>query len=431
MQQNLVIMFAYHFPPENVIGALRPFRFYKYLLRDGYRVHVITASDVSQVPEIDAQQISDPFVKSPDGLGWQVERAVRRVLLPGAVGSQWALRAYRAALAYMNSHPEYRVTLFSTFPPVGTHLAAYWLARRKGLPWIADFRDPLADNSVYNHISSFHKKTYRRLEKLVVLKADFSIANTDAAEEKLKRTYPSRANRIHLIWNGFDPEERLIPLPVPLSDRKVLAHVGELYGGRSVAPLLHSLRRLIDAGKLSPSNFQVQLTGPVVEGSVPDSHFMETASGEGWVKLNTARVPQREALQLVQSADTLLLVQPQSAVQVPGKLYEYLQIGRPILAFVPTNSAVERILAKSGVPYRCVYSSDGQDELDRSIMDFFSLQSTDGKPNEWFETEFNALRHAAKVSELIQRADRLPAPSPALAPAHQDLTNSRTPPRLG
>ncbi len=407
MPEDLAIIFAYHFPPENVIGALRPYRFYKYLSRLGIKCHVISAADVSQAPGIDGQKIDDPFVtRSRQGLGWQAERAIRKFLLPGVVGSQWSIHAYRAALRYIRQNPRYRVTVFATFPPVGTLMAAYWLARRHNLPWIVDFRDPLADNPVYTHISPFTKNVYRKLEQIFVRSADFVIANTDAAQEKLKSAYSDRADRIELIWNGFDPENRLLPLPPVSNGRKVLAHVGEMYGGRDASPLLYSLRRLIDRRELSPSSFEVHLAGPLVEGSIPGPEFMARAREEGWVKLNPERIPLKEAHRIVQSADYLLLLQHPGSLQVPGKLFEYLQVGRPVLAFGRRDSPIERILEKSGVPFRYLHPHCDEAKLDEALLEFMRMNGARARPSDWFESEFNAQSHAAKLAGLIEMANR-------------------------
>ncbi|HEX4163863.1 MAG TPA: glycosyltransferase [Bryobacteraceae bacterium] len=404
MPQDLVLIFAYHFPPENVIGAVRPYRFYKYLLRLGYRCHVITAADVAQRPDLDAERVSDPFVDQPRiGVGWQIERAIRKFLMPGVAGSQWSVHAYRAALRFIDKNPGYRVTLFSTFPPMGVHFAAYWLARQRQLPWIADYRDPVGDNPIHSNINRFTQDVYRKLERIFVRANDVAIANTDAAQTKLKRDYPNRAGRIELIWNGFDPEERLVALPPAFSDRKVLAHVGELYGGRDASPILRSLRRLIDQQRIHPGEILVHLAGPAVAGSVPDAAFMEMAAAEGWLRLDSDRVPQQTAHLIIQTANYLLLIQPQTALQVPGKLFEYLQIGRPILALVPPDSPVERILAKSGVPYLCVYPSASDREFDNLIFEFLQLSTHEVKPSQWFEDEFNAEHHAGKVAQLVQQ----------------------------
>jgi glycosyltransferase involved in cell wall biosynthesis len=412
MKEKLALIFAYHFPPENAIGGVRPYRFYKYLSRLGYRCYVISAADVSSLPEVDGIGLSDPFITKPrEGIGWQIERAIRRFLLPGVTGCRWAVHAYRAALRFLEQNPQYeQVTVFSTFPPFGAHLAAYWLSRRKRLPWIADYRDPLSGNPIFDHISSFTQNAYRKAERIFVRAADFTIANTDAVQDNLKRIYPERADRIELIWNGFDPEERIAALPVSSSGREIVAHVGDLYGGRSVSPILESLRRLIDSRMLRADQFQVSLVGPAVEGSIPGPEFIKSATEEGWVRIEAQRIPQSAARRIIQAADALLLLQPQSAIQVPGKLFEYLQIGRPILAFVPKNSSVERILEKSGVPYRCVYPSSSQSEFDKGILEFFQFKEAQGAPNQWFENQFNVQVHSEKIADLIETAHRRRAP---------------------
>jgi glycosyltransferase involved in cell wall biosynthesis len=406
MQSDLAIIFAYYFPPQNAIGALRPFRFYKYLSRMGYRCHVISAADLTLLPDIAGTYVPDPFEETPrNGMGWQIERAVRRFLLPGVTGSQWSVLAYRAARKILEANPDTRVTLVSTSPPLGTHAAAYWLARRTKLPWIVDCRDPIAGNPVLHGISNFTARLYERVERIFVGAADFTIANTDTAKESLKKKYPSRADRIQLIWNGFDPEDRLMPLPTG-SVRKIVAHVGQLYGGRTVTPILESLRRSINRGHLDPGCFQVLLAGEVVGNSLPSAEFLETAIREGWLRVETDRVPLPDAHKIVQTANALLLIQPHSTLQVPGKLFEYVQIGRPILAFVPPHSPVERILQKSGVPYACVYPGTSAEDFDRAIREFFLLDHKDVQPSAWFEEHFNARHHAGKLAQMIEAVHR-------------------------
>lgn len=80
MNNHLVLILAYHFPPENAIGAARPFRFAKYLSRMGYTCHVFTAADQFGRADPNIEYVPDPFVASPrSSLRWQIERAVRKV----------------------------------------------------------------------------------------------------------------------------------------------------------------------------------------------------------------------------------------------------------------------------------------------------------------------------------------------------------------
>ena len=402
MREDLLLVFAYHFPPDTAIGGARPFRFCKYLGRLGYESHTITAAGGRSQADMKAECIPDPFVtRARQGFGWQVERFIRKFLLPGVSGTQWAVLAYRAALRFLQLHPGRRVTIFSTFPPLGTHLAAFLLARKTGLPWIADFRDPLADNPGSGHLNDFQRLISRRLERLFVNRAACVIANTDGAEKRLKSVYPLRAGNIHLIWNGFDPEQRLEAVPLPERACRVYSHTGELYEGRSIAPLLKSLKRLFDIGRLDPHKIKLRLVGVARPSSLPDPAFVKTATDAGWLDLQPHHVPQAEAHAVMQSSDGLLLIQPHSTLQVPGKLYEYLQIGRPILAFVPPDSSIERILQKSGVPYACAYSTSEPAALDDAVLRFFLLESAAVKPDEWFETEFNAEFHSQRLARLV------------------------------
>src|ERR1700731_1548971 len=117
MSERIVLILAYHFPPENVIGSARPYRFYKYLSRLNYRCHVITAMDQVMRGDPNSEYVPDPFVTQPRrGFGWQVERAIRKFLMPAVTGIRWSLHAHKAARTFLQSNPNAEVTIFSTYP---------------------------------------------------------------------------------------------------------------------------------------------------------------------------------------------------------------------------------------------------------------------------------------------------------------------------
>ena len=230
MEERIVLIFAYHFPPENAIGGARPYRFYKYLSQIGYRCHVITAAKQTAPRDRNLEYVPDPFVEQPrKGIGWQVERALRKFLMPGVTGIRWSRQACRMARVFLGSNPNSEITIFSTYPPLGTHLAAFQLVRRGKLKWIADFRDPLHGDPGHTDLMEFQQRMYRWLEHSFLRSANMVIANTDAMAEKLRSTYPDIRDRIHLIWNGFDPEDRIESQPLPQRDFQIISHVGELY----------------------------------------------------------------------------------------------------------------------------------------------------------------------------------------------------------
>lgn len=405
--ESTLLLFAYHFPPENVIGAARPFRFYKYLSRQGVACHVITAVEQSGASDPNVEYVPDPFVTaSGHGFGWNVERAVRKLFLPGATGTQWSRRACQAGMAFVRRHPAARITIFSTYPPMGTHMAAWQLARKTGLPWIADFRDPIADTPVPGS-TALQRETLRRIERICLKTASLVLANTDTAVAKWQAMYPERKESIHLIWNGFDPEARVGPLPLPARNYKMFSHVGELYHGRNPTPLLEAFARLFDAGRLSPGSVHIRLVGPALADSLPGAEFLQRAQQQGWLEIQNDWIPQQEARHIAQTSDGLILVQPHTNVQVPGKLFEYLQIGRPILALVLPGSPIERILAHCGVPYCCVYAGSPAHEIDERVADFCRIPSDAIRPNAWFEKEFDG-RHQAEILRALITCDTGP-----------------------
>lgn len=419
MIKHLVVIFAYSFPPENVIGAARPFRFAKYLSRLGYTCLVFTAVEQVGGNDWHTEYVPDPFVANPRrGLGWHVERAVRRVLLPGELGTRWSYRAYQSARAHIRANPGAQVTILSTSPPLGSHLAGWQLARDLGLKWIADFRDPLAYLGSNEQIGRLRKGVYGWLERFLLQKADVVIANTDSALARWQEKFPFLGNRARLIWNGFDPEGRIRPLSIPPRTYKVLSHVGALYNGRNATPILESFSRLMVAGRLPAGSVLVKLIGPVAAGSLLTPEVVLRAKTQGWLELVTEQIPQREAGQIAQTSDGLLLIQPQSRVQIPGKLFEYLQIGRPILAFVQPDSPSERLLEQSGVPYRCVYPGSTPEAIDDAVAKFLNLPSTAVAASPWFEEQFNAENQTKILDTLIRSLHRLPvlgtSPQPQL-----------------
>jgi glycosyltransferase involved in cell wall biosynthesis len=414
MNNHLVVIFAYHYPPENVAGAARPFRFAKYLSRLGYTCRIITAAPQSDRTNSNAIYVPDPFLQqSRWSCGWQIERATRKLFLPGELGLRWASHASRVARKLVRAHSTSQVTVFSTFPPLGPHLAAFRLVRRERARWIADFRDPFPDRSWNRQLRFSQERIYQSCERILVHRSDAVIANTDSAYSHWLEKYPGCRRKLHLIWNGFDAEENVQALAIPLRRYKQLSHVGELYSGRNVTPILESIARMIAAGRLAAKNLLIRLIGPVQSGSIPDQQFVDRAVREGWLEVVNKQVPHAEARRIAQTSDGLLLLQPQSAVQVPAKLFDYVRIGRPILAFVQPESAVERLIKKSGVPHRFIYPQSASRTIDTVVASFLELPSTTTRPSPWFQEQFNAEYQAGILNALISSLHETPGTDPS------------------
>lgn len=396
-----LIIFAYHFPPENVIGGLRPFRFHKYLTRRGLECHVVTAAH-GAAGTSKCREVPDPFETERD-LGKLLELGIRKLFLPGATGIRWSCRAREAAESIIQKRRGSTAVVFSTSPPLGAHLAAWQMASRLHLPWIADFRDPIEGNSTNRYLTSVR---FLGLERRIVRRCRFVIANTDTAADRLRALYPDYSDRVRVIWNGFDPEDGVHPEPIATRPYKLISHVGELYLGRTATPIVESIARLIAQKRLRPDNVRLRLIGPADVHCLPARSLLERAMTEGWLDLRNESIPKREANSIAGGSDGLLLLQGQSILQVPGKLFEYLQIGRPILAFLARESPSERILARSGIPYRCVYPDHDPSEQDRVVAEFLAMPRANAATSPWFEEQFNVERQTAVLQHLVEQCSR-------------------------
>jgi hypothetical protein len=57
------------------------------------------------------------------------------------------------------------------------------------------------------------------------------------------------------------------------------------------------------------------------------------------------QVSYEESLAHLQQADAFLLLQPGTTTQIPSKLFDYIGIGKPILAISPKNGATYKLVA--------------------------------------------------------------------------------------
>src|SRR5579863_9277502 len=128
MSAPLVLLIAYHFPPDNAIGGARPYRFYKYLKRLGYECHVLTAAK-QETDAPDIEYVPDPLrVRPRTGIAWQAERVGWKFLLRAELTLGWSAAVFAAGRSFLSHRKNEEITIVSTAPPVGTHLAAMRLA---------------------------------------------------------------------------------------------------------------------------------------------------------------------------------------------------------------------------------------------------------------------------------------------------------------
>jgi glycosyltransferase involved in cell wall biosynthesis len=388
-----LLLLAFAFPPNPAPGSARAWRFYKYLPAFGYETHVITAS---------APDIARPRVKwvAPPPKHFN-EKVLRKFFFPFDEDVSWTLPALSEA-RHLHAKTPFDVVL-STVPYIHDHIVALALKKEYGMPWIADYRDPIVGNPFRVHIG-LSSGVDRFLDARFFHNADLLVAVTDRVRKEWLERFPEVESKSKVIWNGYDPEEVVAPKPLPERNFRLVAHYGNIYGSRTPAPAFRAAWRLIERGRLDPKSFRFRLIGSLDPGILANnSELFEHLVVAGCLELRPP-VPRPQALDQMMHSDSFLLADNNGAGMghtVPAKIFEYIRVGRPVLALTADHSAVEHILAMSGIRYVCMNEQMNAEECDARLLEFLRLPTTPVALTERFLTEFNGRDQARRLAEHI------------------------------
>jgi hypothetical protein len=138
----------------------------------------------------------------------------------------------------------------------------------------------------------------------------------------------------------------------------------------------------------------VKLVGPI-DPQTFSAHkrTFERMQRSGVLQFKNTLVPRSDALNETLEADYLLLLdlnEQNASFQVPSKLLDYIRTGKPILAYTPENSPVERILARSGIPHVTIDPRAADTISDQRLLRFLQIPPETHKASSWFEANFSA-----------------------------------------
>jgi glycosyltransferase involved in cell wall biosynthesis len=378
-----VLFLSYFFPPIGGGGVGRSVNLVRYLPRLGYEPVVVTGPGGSngrwtpvdemraaQVPaEIEVRRIrseAPPLV----GAGWH-GRAERWLGFPRAFERWWTAGAYDRGRSVDDVD-----LIYASMAPYESASVAMTLSRELDKPWVADLRDPWALDEITIYPTRFHRRHARTKMRRALASASAIVTTTNEASRRIVDAFPElRRKRIVTIPIGFDPANFAGEPPTRTDGKFRIVHAGALHtdlglrherlkwmrsllGGaipvdilpRSHVFLLDAVDRLLVANPDLRDVIDIYLAGVVTGGDV------EVASQSPVVRV-TGYLPHAEAVDLLRSADLLFLPMHDlpagmRATIVPGKTYEYLGAGRPILAAVPDGDARD-ILAEAGNAMLC------------------------------------------------------------------------------
>jgi hypothetical protein len=366
-------MIAFHFPPfAGSSGVQRTLRFVQQLPRFGWQPIVLTAH-----PRAYEKTSQDLLKDIPEGV--IVERAfaldtARHLAIagryPGALArpdrwKSWSLGAIPAGLQLIRRHRP--SVIWSTYPIATAHRVADRLHGLSGLPWVADFRDPMAQDGYPEDPRTW--AAFERIERSAVARAACSIFTTRGAAAMYRSRYPESAERIRVIENGFDEESftGIVGGAPLIPGKKTLLHSGLIYPvERDPTQFFETMATLWKSGRITPDTLRIRFRAPA-----HDKLILGIAERLGVAPFVECLppIPYREALGEMMRADGLLVMQAANCnEQIPAKVYEYLRAQRPLLGLTDPKGDTADLMLRAGVQH--IAPLDAPDRIAQTLLDF-------------------------------------------------------------
>lgn len=362
-----VLIITYYWVPAGGSGVQRWLKFVKYL-RDFNIEPVVYTVDEAKYPIIDESLKSDV----PEN----IEVLKKDIWEPNNLLSIFKKKETKTSAGFLNPNPTFfgkilqyiRANYFipdarkfwikpsvrylekylkenkidaiiTTGPPHSLHLIGLALKKKINIKWIADFRDPWTAIDYFHQLPLTKKsiKKHHQLEQEVLVNADASLV----VGETMKANYKTFSNNIHVVTNGYDSEKNEKVVSV-LDAKFSITHIGLMNSDRNPKVLWKALSELSEENNSFKNDLEIKLIGKLSDDVLADLEKYKFKSVE---KINY--VPHKEVQQYQRNSQVLLLAVnnvPSAKGIITGKIFEYLQAKRPILAIGPEDGDLAVIL---------------------------------------------------------------------------------------
>ncbi len=471
-----VLIIAYYFPPIAASGAMRPLAFCRFLVEHGWAPRVLTTDPASVhpphpvdpqlstrlPPEVQVDRVphgnilrrlicmrdrirealglrrkSPVSAPSPDAVGTSGARdqtggaerlgGLKELILDWGFAfpdPQCAWFQPAVTVAKRWSRAEIPDVVWATGGPwtsllVGKHLADYWR-----VPFVVDYRDPWTGNPYVSFNSPYLNARARRLERAVCGAARRVITNTRELEAQLTHDYPNVAGKTVVITNGYDPDafpqaggaDHSIDRPVERANQPgelELCHFGTVYGKRTPAVLLQAFAELYQEGRLAPSQIRLRFVGAWEVEDLACEQLAKDLENAGLLKREPP-VPYRACVHQMTEADALLVIQPDSPLQIPGKIYEYIATNRP-LVLIGGEGATANLVHRHRLGVAC---ANDRIKIRQLVLDLLEGKVSLQAPARDEVARFNYRRLAGEVAAVLDQVCRV-STRPSSAGANQ------------
>lgn len=370
-----VLVVAYYFPPMGLSGVQRTLKFVKYLPAYGWHPTVLTveprgyiARDESLLAELDSSVVEvvrtapsgparlfsrkEVVTLPPEWLRKIMSRVSDTLFIPdNKVG--WARKAVAIALRLHAARPFDLV--FSTAPPFTDFLIGKKIKDRINRPLVLDYRDPWVDYPFKFYPTPLHKWRNIVLERRALRSSSHVVTTNRRVKEILIRRYPFLGyHDIDIIPQGYDPadfvEAQKSPEASPsarsgaMREKMRVTYAGIFWEDRVPDYFLRAIAEIFREQPSMRGRIEAVFVGTFRDENrrlVQRLNLQDAVTVLGYKEHHAciAELLRSDVLWMVVGDD----------LGSPGKAYEYIGAGKPILGCVPEGFMKTTIEEAGGV----------------------------------------------------------------------------------
>lgn len=403
-----VLIITYKWPPCGGIGVLRNLKFAKYLRDFGWEPIVLIPSKAdypyldennhNDVPEgitILTCPIIEPFglfkllsgkkkdyaLSNPVDIKGKKQNIIDKLgiwirgnfFIPDA-RSFWIRPAVKKALQFINDNPV--DAILTDGPPHTNTRIGYLIAKKTGIPWLADFQDPWSqvDYLPKYRLTKLAWKIHRKMEQQVFSTADKITSASPGFTSQLESI---GAKNVSTLYYGYD-EADFSDIKLSKKSKFRITHAGLLGEDRNPETLFQVLKELCTKTPALKDDLEIYLMGNVdfsVFEALKTYDLFENS-------VLTGSVSRKVVLEVITNSSILLLLINKAYnanARIPAKIFEYIRTGNKILALGPMKSDINDLLQNIDRPGTVEYGNSQAlyQFLEKAYLDFKNKDEDD------------------------------------------------------
>ena len=394
-----VLFITYYWPPSGKASLHWPLKIIQHLKEFNWQPAVLTASEdafsykdetlLKQVPvnldiiktrsyepfkiyrkligksENEALIPSESISKENKSIAHKLSVWIRMNLFIPDARAGWYWPAVKQGTDFLKKNKDFKA-IISVGPPHTAHLIGKNLSKTFNIQHFPVFIDPWTDIIYYKNFkrSRITLALDMHFEKSVLQNSKKVIFITETMKKDYIAKYKWLENKSEVLYWGYDEDDFAGEESSKSNEEKIILHAGNIFDYQNPLNFLKNLKKKIEAKEKYKLKF-IGTVSPGIKRTIEETGLIEHTLYLGFL-------PYPEMIKELMNASFLLVCATEPR-HVPGKLFEYLRSGKPIIAFGDNNEEVNKILEETNAGILFCHNEDAEifftkaDEFQRDL----------------------------------------------------------------